>query len=325
MKIVISDHENVLQKDLSVTVQKIKEILPESEIEVVPFSADKKNFYEGIQKAEGLITAFLPVDTELFRRAPKLRCVSINAVGYSNVDVEEAKKHGITVCHVGEYCTQEVAEHTIALMCALNRNLKHYGYQVEKEGKWQYASIPGGKPLADQTVAVFGFGNIGKRVAKLAKGLGMQVIVVSQYLAEEEEKQYGVRKVTVQEAFEIADIITNHRSLTKETYHFFDETAFGQMKKSPLFINVGRGGSVEETALVKALDTGLIRGAGLDVLEEEDPDMKTHPLLHRDNVILTPHSAFYSEESLKRLQMISGENIAYVLKGENWKVQENIV
>lgn len=325
MKIVISDYENVLQKDLSFTIRAIRGILPESKIEVFHFRENREKFLEVMRDADGLITAFLPVNSELFKGAPRLRCISVNAAGYSNVDVKEAKKRGITVCHVGEYCTEEVAEHTIALICALNRNLKSYGYRIEKKAVWEYAALPGGKTLSEQTMAIFGFGKIGKRVAKLASGLEIEVLAVSRFLTEEEAKKYGVKKVTASDAFETADIITNHMRLTKDNYHFFDTRAFGQMKKQPLFINVGRGGSVDEAALLQALDKGMIRGAGLDVLEEENPDVKVHPLINRENVILTPHSAFYSQESLKRLQTISGENIAYILNGEREKVQENIV
>lgn len=325
MKIVISDYENVLQKDLSFTIHAIQKIIPESEIEVFPFHNNQQELFKAVEDAEGFITAFLPIDEEFFIHAPKLRCISVNAAGYSNVDTKEAKKHEVTVCHVGEYCTEEVAEHTIALICALNRNLKSYGYQIEKEAVWKYAALPGGKTLSEQTMAIFGFGKIGKRVAKLARGLGIKVLAVSRFLTMEEAKQYDVRKVTANEAFQTADIITNHMSLTKDNYHFFNEEAFRQMEKQPLFINVGRGGSVDEAALVNALDNGMIRGAGLDVLEEENPDMRMHPLSNRENVILTPHSAFYSEESLKRLQIISGENMAYTLKGEMDRVNERVL
>ncbi len=324
MKIVISDYENVLQKDLSAAVQTIQRILPESKIAIHAFQ-EKEDFYQCMADAEGLITAFLPVDAELFLHAPKLRCVSINAAGYNSVDLEAAKKSGIAVCHVGEYCTEEVAEHTIALLCALNRNLKNYGYQLEKEENWQYAALPGGKNLSSQTIAIFGFGKIGKRVAELARALGMEILVVSSHSDNDTAEKYHVKKVTEEEAFERADVISNHMSLTAENYHFFNKEAFSKMKRKPLFLNLGRGGSVDEAALVSALEEGILRGAGLDVLESESPDVKSCPLFHRENVIITPHSAFYSEESLRKLQIISAENVAYVLKGEHKKVQKNIL
>lgn len=324
MKIVISDYENVLQTDLSATVETIKEILPESEIIIHPFR-EKEAFYKCMAEADGLITAFLPAGAELFCHAPKLQCISVNAAGYSSVDVEEAKKRGITVCHVEDYCTEEVAEHTIALICALNRNLKGYGYCLEKKGSWEYSALPGGRNLTNQTIAVFGFGKIGRRVAELAGGLGMQVVAVSEHLTTEEAKACGIRRVTAEEAFEIADIISNHMSLTAENVDFFNEKAFLQIKNHPLFLNLGRGGSVDEAALVKALDAGILRGAGLDVLKAENPKLQKCPLLNRGNVIITPHSAFYSEQSLRELQTMSGKNLAYVLKGDFTEVQRNIL
>lgn len=324
MKIVISDYENVLQKNLSASIQTIKSILPECEIDIHAFR-EKEEFYEHMADADGLITAFLPINAELFAGAPKLRCVSINATGCNSVDLEEAKNNQIAVCHVGEYCTEEVAEHTIAFMLALNRNLKKYSYQLEQEKIWQYSTIPGGKNLSSQILAIFGFGKIGKRVAELANAFNMKVLVVSHHLDNNTAEKYHIKKVTAGEAFETADIITNHMSLTSENYHFFNEEAFARMKQRPLFLNLGRGKSVDEAALIKALDTGIIRGAGLDVLESESPDLKNCPLLNRKNVIITPHSAFFSEESLEKLQIISAENVSYVLKGEPEMVQGNIL
>ena len=150
----------------------------------------------------------------------------------------------------------------------------------------------------------------------------MQILAVDPFLTGDAAKEAGVVSVSAEEAIREADIITNHMNLTEENYHFFDEEKFRKMERKPIFINVGRGACVDEAALVKALDEGLIRGAGLDVLEAEKPELNGNPLLGRPNVILTPHSAFYLDDSMNRLQSISADNLVYALKGDYEKVMK---
>ena len=144
----------------------------------------------------------------------------------------------------------------------------------------------------------------------------MRILVYSPTGKTINKEAYPVQFVSAEEFFEKSDIITNHMAIGKEHYHFFNEEAFRKMKRCPLFINVGRGAAVEEAALLKALQNGWIRGAGLDVLESEMPELKKTGLTGREQVILTPHSAFYSEESLRALQDISCDNLIYFFKGE---------
>ncbi|SFG33337.1 NAD(P)-dependent oxidoreductase [Sporolactobacillus nakayamae] len=321
MRILISDFSNVMVSDYRLTMDAIASILPEAQVQVLPY-ADDDAYYAELAKADGLITAFLPLDAAFFSRAKRLRCVSINAVGYDSVDLQAAKQHGVIICHIKDYCTDEVAEHTMALLLALNRNLKYYTGQIDREFRWQYRTIPGGRPLRKQTLAVFGFGRIGRKVSAFARGFGMKVLAVSPNLTAEDAACCNVRAVTAQEAFAQADVISNHMNLTADNVHFFDSVAFAQMKRAPLFLNVGRGACVDEVALAEALDSGKIRGAGLDVLAEEEPHLAGHPLVGRNNVIITPHSAFYSQNSLDKLQTISGRNLAYCLNELPEKAQK---
>lgn len=314
MRILICDYANVMEKDYTLTINAMKEILPDAEI-IIQSYQNKENLYEVLGNVDGMITAFLPLDSEFFGHVRKLKCISVNATGYGNIDLEAAKRSKVGICHIEEYCTEEVAEHTMALICALNRNLKYYTRKVEQDHQWKYHSINGGRPLSCQKLVIFGLGKIGKRVAKIAQGFGMEVLAVDPYLKMEDAQFLNVRLVTAEEAFREADIISNHMNLTPDNYHFFDIKSFEKMKKNPLFINVGRGSCVDEKALAIALDNGAIRGAGLDVLEAEEPILDSNPLLGRDNVVITPHSAFYSEESMDKLQIISGENLAYYLSG----------
>lgn len=322
MKILITDYPVSLEADYSLTISSVKGILPEAEILVAPYE-DTPDWFEKYQDVEGLITAFLPLTADFFQRMPGLRMVSISAAGYGNVDLQAAAACHIQVAHIDEYCTQEVAEHCLSLMLALNRNLKHYMEDVEA-GNWAYYSVPGGHPLSSQCLGIFGFGKIGRKVAAYAKGFGMQVLAVDPWLSEEDASALGVEAVTATECLRRADIISNHMNLTLENTGFFNQERFAAMERHPIFLNLGRGASVDEEALLRALDTGLIRGAGLDVLRHENPELSGHPLLHRKNVILTPHAAFYSKDSIEQLEIISGENLAYGLLGE-WNQVKKIV
>ena len=321
MKIVICDYQNALEEDYSLTIGCIRKVYPQAQIVVCAYY-NKEELYRVLEGADGLITAFLPLDKEFFAHVEGLKAVSLSAAGYGNVDLVAAKEAGVAVCHIAEYCTQEVAEHAFALMGALNRSLKYYDTQIAQKKEWRYSTISGGRTLSSQTLAIFGFGKIGRRVAKLARVYDMQILAVDPFLTGEAAKEAGAVPVSAEEAIREADIITNHMNLTEENYHFFDEEKFRKMERRPIFINVGRGACVDEAALVKALDEGLIRGAGLDVLEAEKPELNGNPLLGRPNVILTPHSAFYSEDSMNRLQSISADNLVYALKGDYEKVMK---
>lgn len=315
-KLLISDYESALENSYEVTIEALKNSMGDSfkdyEIEVYAYEDDEK-LVEKLKDCQGLITGFLEMHEDILKQLLGLECISVSGVGYSNIDVKAAKKQGIRVCHIAEYCTEEVAEHTMALMQALNRNLKYYSKRIEDMYEWKYHTISGGHTLSHQTIGIFGLGKIGARVAKLAQAFGMKVVAYDPYINPEHAKLMDVKLMTAEEVFAIADVISNHMSLTDENAGFFNYEAFCKMERHPLFINVGRGGSMVERDLVRALDEGLVRGVGLDVLEAEDPKLSECQLLNRENVIITPHSAFYSEDSIEALQRISGENLGYCL------------
>lgn len=319
-KVLICDYTNALELNYEPTISGMSEAFGEPvECLIRPYVSDEELVQE-LAGACGLITGFLEIGEEILAQVPDLACISVSGVGYSNIDVAAAKRHHVAVCHIREYCTEEVAEHTFALIGALNRHLKYYTKRVEEEHEWKYQTIGGEKNLSGQTLAIFGFGKIGKRVAALAGAYGMKVLAVDPYTDEKDAACRGVRLVSAGEAFAEADVITNHMNLTVENEHYFDERAFSNMQKNPIFINVGRGRCVDEAALQQALDSGKIRAAGLDVLEAEAPDLTSCGLLGRENVILTPHSAFYSAESILKLQRISGANMGYFLAGAQEKI-----
>lgn len=322
MRVLISDYKEQMEADYSLTIEKLKEILPDCTIVVEPY--DTEAFYRELEMADGMITAFLPVDEALLGKAPKLKCISQNSVGYSNVDLEALKKHDIALCHIREYCTREVSEHAISLMLALNHHLKKYDESVNK-GTWSYQIAPPERTINHKTLAIFGFGKIGRQTAALAQALGMKVLAVDPYVSVEQGKTYKVDLCEREEALEKADIIINHMALNEENYHYFGRDSFSLMKRHPIFINVGRGGCVDEAALEEALKKGQIKGAGLDVLEEENPNLLECPFKSMDNVILTPHAAFYSKDSIEGLHKISAANLAWFLVEKPEKCDEIVI
>lgn len=317
MKILISDYKASMMPVHDYEIEVLKKGLPDAEIEVYEYTDEKREeFYEKLEDATALLTAFIKMDKEAFEHAPNLQVVSINATGYDSVDLTEATKRSIGVCPVGEYCTWDVAEHTIAFMLALNKNLKEYGYDIEKKHAWEYnvENIP--LRISNQTLGIFGFGKIGKAVAAMAKGLGMTVIATDIAERLEDARKLGVELVDPEEIYERADVISNHMNLGSDNKEYFTMNEFKKMKKKPIFLNMARGLSINEEDLAKALDEGLIRGAGLDVLLDETPDLANHLLVNRKNLLITPHAAFFSREAFEDMQRISCENIVHFLKGE---------
>lgn len=323
MRILISDYAEELNRQLEYEKNLLIEGFKRegiTDVEVCLYKyKDEEDFLREIKDFDVLLTAFVPVNKRVLEAATKLKCISVNATGYGNVDVDEATKRNIAVCNVREYCTKEVAEHTMALMLSMLRMLKHYGKEIEK-GVWNYGSAPEIERISGKTLAIFGFGRIGQAVAKRAKAFDMNVIAVDPFLPKEIAYNLGVTLVSKEEALKNADIISNHMNQTAENRSYFSSEEFKSMAKKPYFLNVGRGECVDEAALIEALDKGFIKGAALDVLKDENPDLEKCALTKFENVYLTPHAAFYSQTSIKELQRISCENIIYYMTGKYDKV-----
>lgn len=324
MKVLIADYAELLMETHDLEIQVLKEGLGEEcEVEVYEYTDEKRaEFYGKIADADALLTGFIRMDAEAMEHAPRLKIISINATGYDKVDLEEANRRHIGVCPVGEYCTIDVAEHTISVMLALVKNLKHYMHALERDYNWNYLIVEPNLRIKDMTLGIFGLGKIGTAVALRAQGLGMRVIAYDKYTSPTYAEDFGVKLVDdPEEIYEKADVITNHMNLTEENHDFFNLDVFRRMKKHPYFLNAGRGASVVEEDLKTALDEGLIKGAALDTIRDEKPEhIAQNPLLGRDDVIITPHTAFYSTSSVEDLERTSTKNIVYYLKGEFHKV-----
>ena len=318
MRVLISDYADSMMPSHDLEMETLRAELGEDvEIEVLAYrDEERERFLESLSKADALLTAFVQIDKEAFERAPHLHVIAINATGFDNVDMDAATAHGVGVCPVGEYCTWDVSEAAIAYLFALNKQLKAYNRDVEVNHRWDFAGQPMVPRMESQTLGIFGFGKIGRCTARKASGLVKEIVAYDPFLPDDVFESQGVRHATdPEQIFAEADCIVNHMALTEGNHSFFNHDAFAAMQRQPIFINLARGLSVDEEAAVWALDTGKIRAFGADVLSEERPDLANNPLVGRDNVIITPHSAFYSVESMRELQVLPCKNIANFLKG----------
>lgn len=275
--------------------------------------------------ADVILTDYAPLDRSVLEQLKQCRLVSVAATGYNSVDTTAAADLGIRVCAVDEYCTDEVADHTLLLILALSRRLIEYHDQVQNQQRWEFDSLSGISRLSGQILGLVGFGRIGQAVAKRASCFGLSIIAHDPYADAASAASQDVDLCQLDHLLTEADIISLHCALTEENEHLLNETAFMEMRKKPILINCARGGLVDESALIKALDTGQVSAAGLDVLNDEAPDLDTSPFLNRDNVILTPHVAFYSEASILENREVSASNIRNFLDEHHEEVRRYIV
>lgn len=269
-----------------------------------------------IRDADIVICNKVLINREIIESAPKLKMIALAATGYNNVDLLAAQQAGVLVCNVRAYGNESVAEHTFMLMLALMRNLPAYQRDVAA-GVWQNAPFfcHFGAPVRNlhgKTLTIFGRGNIGKTVANYAQAFGMKVIWGEHKGAKVVREDY----TDFETALRCADVVSLHCPLNAQTHHLIGETELKMMKPQAVLINVGRGGLADEQAVLAALKYGQLAGAGFDVLSEEPPK-NGNPLLSRlPNLIVTPHNAWASEESLNRMTEILEQNVVAFVAGK---------
>lgn len=265
--------------------------------------------------ADGWIIQYLaPIGEKVFSSCPTLKAVGRAGIGVDVIDVPTATRHDIVVTNVPSYCEDEVSDHAMALMLSCIRRTALYTAAV-KGGTWDWKI---GRPigrLRGMTLGLVGFGKIPRALAPKARAFGMSVMTYDPYLKPENAGAERVEMVDFDALLERSDVISIHCPLTDETEHLFSTEAFNRMKSTAFLINTARGGIVDIPALVEALRSRRIAGAGLDVLPQEPPEA-TEPLLGLDNVVLTPHVAWYSTESITDLQTSIGRNVALVCTGK---------
>lgn len=284
-------------------------------LEIIPCPTEEE-LIQRLQDVDAVISAYEPFTERVLDALPKLKIISQASIGVNSVDLDAARSRGIAVINNPHYCTPEVADHTLALILALNREIINFDRAVQVDKEWRYDLFPEIVRLSELTLGLFGFGNIAREVAKRASAFNMNILATDPYMNDQLAKELHVEVVTPEELFERADILSLHAPLTNETKNYFTLDVYKKMKKKPLFINAGRGPIVNEDDLAQALDLGLVSGAGLDVLSQEDPDLDHCKLIGRHNVILTPHVAYYSKTSQYEIQKMSALNIQLYLNKE---------
>lgn len=233
------------------------------------------------------------VTKEVIEKGENLKVIGRAGVGLDNIDIEAATFNGIIVMNAPEGNTISAAEHTIGLIFAMARNIP-MANQTLKSGKWEKKKFVGTE-LYGKTLGIIGLGRIGKRVASIAKGIGMKVIGYDPYVNEEEIREMGITLVNFEGLLKQADIITLHLPLTKETYHMISDKEFESMKDGVMIVNCARGGIIDEESLLRYLKKGKIRGVALDVFEKEP--LESSPLFEFENVIVTPHLGASTKEA----------------------------
>ena len=263
---------------------------------------------------DAILTCWKQVPAAALDVATRCRIVSRYGIGLDNIPVAHATELGMVVTNVPDFCLDEVAEHTLALLFACGRRIVP---QVEatRQGVWNQSQARGMPRLRGQTLGLVGYGNIAQAVAAQARALGLQIIAYTPRLAVDALAPWGKATNDLGELLGAADYVSLHLPLTPATRGLVDAAAFAQMKPTAYLINTSRGAMIDEAALLAALESGQIAGAALDVMSSEPPP-PDHPLLHHPRVIATPHVAFYSEAAIVDLATKAARHVAQALRGE---------
>jgi D-3-phosphoglycerate dehydrogenase / 2-oxoglutarate reductase len=264
--------------------------------------------------ADAILVTYAKLPGELLRQLRRCKAIGRLGLGVDNIDIPAALELGITVTYVPDYCMQEVSDHAMALLLALARKIPQSNALVQA-GRWEVAPVVPIHRLSGRVLGLVGFGNIPRTLAPKAKAFGLRVVAHDPYAPQHVLAAAGVEDVSFDRLLEISDFVSIHAPLLPATRGLFSAEVFRKMKPGACLINTARGPLVDENALVAALESGQIAGAALDVVAVE-PLPKDSRLIGRDNVILTPHTAFYSVEALNELQTKCAADVARVLSGE---------
>jgi D-3-phosphoglycerate dehydrogenase len=254
---------------------------------------------EKIKDADVVLVNMVKFDESLISKLPKCKLLIRHGIGYDNVDVAACTKHGVVFAYQPDYCMEDVAEHAIALIFACGRKVVWSRRTLDKssaKGQWDFSDLFPLVRMADKTLGIVGLGRIGSRVCKKIKSFGFRIIGCDPYLSAERKKELGIEFVDRDTLFRTADYITLHTPLNPETKHLVNAQTLSLMKPTAYVINTSRGPMVDEEALAAALRKKQIAGAAIDVFTVEPPP-PTHPFFSLDNIVLTPHIGWASDEA----------------------------
>jgi D-3-phosphoglycerate dehydrogenase len=304
-KVVVTDWE---YQDLRYE----KKVLDEVGIELIPAQCKtEEEVIHACWDADGIINQYAPISARVIQSLKNCQVITRYGVGVNTIDIDAATEKGICIANVPDYCMDEVSDHTLALLLDGVRKVSLANAWVKK-GKWDFKVAKPLYRLRGRTLGLVGFGKIAQALVGKVKPLGLNVIAYDPFVPETVAQAMGVTLVMLDELCERSDFISVHVPLTASTRGLIGKEQFQRMKKGAYLINTSRGPVVNEAALIEALQEGKLSGAGLDVVEEE-PIRPDHPFLSMDSVTLTPHIAWYSEESEAEMRTKAAQGIVSVL------------
>lgn len=313
-KIVIADS---VAEDQTIEMEILK---PIAEVILAP-QGDMDKLKELVNDADALLTCYTQITEEMVNSMKKCRIIARTGIGIDTIPLKLATEKGIRVTNVPDYCFDEVADHTMALMLSLLRGVNAAAMST-RDGNWELKSAGKLQRLRGRKLGLVGFGNISRFVARRALSFGFELLVFDPFIDQSILDEFSAQRYALDDLLAEADIVSLHVPLKENTKHLINSRTLSLMKHDAVLVNTSRGGLVDIDALVNALRTGTIAGAGLDVLEKEPPE-NIAELARTPGLILTPHTAFYSEESMRELRVKSATEIAQVLQGIQPNYQVN--
>ncbi|MCJ0580766.1 C-terminal binding protein [Enterococcus cecorum] len=311
MKVVRLFEDNMFKYEL----QAIQALNLDLEMVVRP-SQTPSEIIENAKDADIIITVYEPLTKEVLSQLPNLKLVVYRSIGFNSVDLAYANERQLPVSHITQYCVDEVANYVVAAILSHNRRILDFNQSVKVDHKWDYELFPDMRRLSSLTVGLIGFGNIPRLVAQRLQVFGCKVMAYDPFVPAEVFANAGVTQVSLEEIFAHSDYISSHLPLNDSTKEMLNATLFNLCENQPVFINSSRGGVVNEKDLVAALQSGKLSYAILDVVHSEDPDLSKLPFMQMDNVVLTPHIAFYSQEAFIQGVQDNFKNIQAFLNGD---------
>ncbi len=281
---------------------------------IVVEASDSNGLVAGLRDADLVVNRWGQIDQSVIRRLDRCRAVLQPSTGYDMVDSDAATEYGVVVINLPVQCVDEVANHAIAFVLALNRKLDE-GQRRAQRGTWDPRGLLPIGPLTGETFGLLGFGNIARETGRRAQAFKMKVMSYDPFVDPARAKEMDVELTSFEDVLRRSDYVSCHFPLNPRTFHAMSEAQFRIMKPSAIFVNTARGRLVDENALIRALREGWIAAAGLDVLEQEPPD-PANPLLNMDNVIVTPHLAGTSNATPPRQRAQVIESLVCYARGE---------
>jgi len=283
-----------------------------AEVIVAP-DGDEDTLINLAKDVDAIMTCFAKVTEKVIRSAEKCVAIGRFGVGTDNIDVATATELGIPVTYVPDYCVDEVSDHVLAMLHTWNRKIALFDQSVKSEGWGHLGLTMRIKRLRGKTIGIVGFGRIGQAVAEKASVFGLKILASDPVTPKEIVESYGGQLVAFEELLEQSDFVSLHAPLTPATEKLIGPREFDLMKYDSFLINAARGPLIDESALYDALSNGKIGGAGLDVMVENEP-AKDHPLMQLENILITPHTAFFSQESTLELEERAASEVVRVYK-----------